>query len=283
MLSFLCILCIFRTIKLPAVQSAANKCGGRGGGYGGRNGRGSNARGCGNGHAKGVTPKQEEETIEHEDKEPLGEVPETIEDDIQKEKEKEANDKPKRGQTAKGGKPFKSVTPSTRKLEEMKNCSVSLERKKNKISTKKEDDTKIEVEDSCKENVTGVVKDGDVNKTESEVENKRAEIEIDKTVTEDITSKTDVDINNVQGEEVVSTDNQIYNVKGDEEIVKDNHMEMVSVYVNESQITGDLEFTKETESEKKERLGIISNSLEISNLEDKVDKELIRMGKVKDS
>ena len=217
MLSFLCILCIFRTIKLPAVQRATNKCGGRGGGHGGRNGRGSNARGCGNGHAKGGTPKQEEETIE--DEEPLGEVPETIEDDIPKEKEKEANDKPKRGQTAKRGKPFKMVQPSTRKLEEMKNCSVSLERKKNEISTKKEDDMKIEVEDSGKENVTGVVKDGDVNKTESEVENKETEIEIDKTVTEDITSKTDLDINNVQGEEVVSTDNQIHDVKGDEEMV----------------------------------------------------------------
>ena len=95
MLSFLCILCILRTIKLPAIQHAANKCGGRGGGHGGRNGRGSNARGCGNGHAKGVTPKLEEETIEDEDKEPLGQAPETIEDDIQKEKEKEkeANDK----------------------------------------------------------------------------------------------------------------------------------------------------------------------------------------------
>ena len=254
MLSFLCILCIFKTIKLPAVQCAANKCGGRGGGCGGRNGRGSNARGRGNGHAKGVTSKQEEETIKDEDEEPLGGVPETIEDDIpkEKEKEKEANDKPKRGQTAKRGKPFKMVTPSTRKLEEMKNCSVSLERKRNEISTKKEDDTKIEVEDSGKENVTGVVKDGDVNKTESEVENKETEIEIDKTVTEDITNKMDLDINNVQGEEVVSTDNQIHNVKGDEEMVEGHHIEMLSVYVNESQIIGDLEFTKETESEKKE-------------------------------
>ena len=160
--------------------------------------------------------------------------------------------KPKRGQTAKRGKPFKSVTPSAHKLEEMKNCSVSLERKKNEISTKKEDDTKIEVEDSGKENVTRVVKDGDVNKTESEVENEKTEIEIDKTVTEDITSKTDLDINNVQGEEVVSTDNQIHNVKGDEEMVEGHQMETVSVYVNESQITGDLEFTEKTESEKKE-------------------------------
>ena len=175
MLSFLCILCIFRTIKLPAVQCAANKCGGRGGGHGGRNGRGSNARGCGNGHAKGGTPKQEEETIENEDEEPLGDVPETIEDDIlkEKEKEKEANNEPKRGQTAKRGKPFKTVKPSTRKLEKMKNCSVSLERKKNEISTKKKDDTKIEVADSGKENVTGVVKDGDVSKTESEVEKRK--------------------------------------------------------------------------------------------------------------
>ena len=136
MLSFLCILCIFRSIKLPAVQCAANKHGGRRGGCGGRNGRGSNARGHGNGRAKGGTPKQEEETIEDEDKEPLGDIPETIEDDIlkRKKKDKEANDKPKRGQTAKRGKPFKMVKPSTHKLEEMKNCSVSLERK-NKEAT----------------------------------------------------------------------------------------------------------------------------------------------------
>ena len=118
---------------------------------------------------------------------------------------------------------------------------------------------------------------------ESEVEKKETEIEVDKTVTEDITSKTDLDINNVQGEEVVSTDNQIHDVKGDEEMVEGHHMETLSVYVNESQIREDLEFAKETESEKKERLGIISNSLEISNLEDQVDKELIRMVKVKDS
>ena len=59
---------------MPAVQCAANNHGGRGGGHNGRNGRGNNAGGRGNGCAKGVTPKQEEETIKDKDKDPLGEV-----------------------------------------------------------------------------------------------------------------------------------------------------------------------------------------------------------------
>ena len=62
-------------------------------------------------------------------------------------------------------------------------------------------------------------------------------------------------------------------------------METLAAYVNDEEIAGDVAYMGETETdtEKRERLGIIGDSLEITNLEDEIDKELIKKIKVSDT
>ena len=56
----------------------------------------------------------------------------------------------------------------------------------------------------------------------------------------------------------------------------------LATYVNDEQITGDMIY-QETEEEKKERMAVIGNSLEITKLENAIDAELTRKLKVKDT
>ena len=65
--------------------------------------------------------------------------------------------------------------------------------------------------------------------------------------------------------------------------VKGHHVETMLAYVNDDQITGNLDYTEEAENEKHVRLGIISDSLEISKLKDEVDVEMMKKVKVEDS
>ena len=109
------------------------------------------------------------------------------------------------------------------------------------------------------------------------------------------TSSEHANINDVGGEEIVTTDNVIHEVTAQDEDdkkvkeepkiadMKGHHVETMSVYVNDDQITGYLEYTQEMENEKQVRLGIIGNSLEISKIEDEIDAELIKNVKVEDS
>ena len=75
-------------------------------------------------------------------------------------------------------------------------------------------------------------------------------------------------------------DNEIH----DERIETQEGFEVhtLAAYVNDDQITGDMIY-QETEEEKKERMAVIGNSLEITKLENAIDAELTRKLKVKDT
>ena len=111
----------------------------------------------------------------------------------------------------------------------------------------------------------------------------------------EITSSEHANINDVGGKEIVTTDNVIHDLTAQDEDdkkvkeepkiadMKGHHVDTMSVYINDDQIIGNLEYTEETENEKQVRLGIIGNSLEISKIEDEIDAELIKKVKVQDS
>ena len=95
-----------------------------------------------------------------------------------------------------------------------------------------------------------------------------------------------MNIENVQGEVVVSTDNDIHDEKvSTEPPVQGLHMETLAAYVNDDEIENSVDTVTETETEmeKNERLGIIGNSLEISKLETEIDQELVKKIKVSDT
>ena len=123
--------CTFRTIKLPLVERAVSKHGGRGGGRGGsRNGNGrGRARSVGN---KRDLPKKDEE-------EPLSKDPEIIVDEEDKKGEEEnvKKEEPKvrRGQTARRGKAFNK---NIHKIEDLKKCSVNIKREDLEFPRKEE-------------------------------------------------------------------------------------------------------------------------------------------------
>ena len=257
-----------------AVQKAASICGGCRGGCGaGRNGNGHKRRGG----------KQNRE--QPDSSEPLGMDPQIINEEESEEKPKSVEvednmkNKGKRNQTARHGKPFSSKT-STHKIA-TKPCSVDLERKdiekgsasnkkngrngdkgKNKVNVKSEDKS-----DETKKKVATETNVNEKKKSGGLPENKEEE------------GGAGININNVQGEVVVKTDNVIHDAKVHTESRQEGlHMETLAAYINDEEIGANLDFqdVTETDMEKRERLGIIGDSLEISKLENEIDQELIK-------
>ena len=266
------------------MERAVSKCGGRGGGRGwSRNGNGrGQARSVGN---KRDLPKKDEE-------EPLSKDPEIIVDEEDKKGEEEnvKKEEPKvrREQTARHGKAFNK---NIRKMEDLKKCSVNIKREDLEFLRKEEKKKGTDNESGCEVSDRIIGEDG--KKEEEKItEDKNKNMQNDEV---EITSSEHANINNVGGEEIVTADNVIHDltvqdeddkkVKEEPKIanMKGHHVETVSVYVNNDQITGNLEYTEETENEKQVRLAIIGNSLEISKIEDEIHAELIKMVKVEDS
>ena len=259
-----------------AVQKAASIRGGRRGGCGaGRNG---NVR-------KGRGGKQNRE--EHPVSEPLGMDPEIRNDEESEEKPKSAEveqnvkNKGKRNQTARRGKPFSSKS-GTHKIS-TKPCSVDLERKdieKGSASNKK--NGKNGDKGNTKDNLELEDKNEGKKKKVATQTNKKGGGVPENRQEDDIR----MNINNVQGEVVVKTDNVIHDAKAKEDPRQEGlHMETIAAYVNDEEIDQDVAYTRETETdtEKRERLGIIGDSLEISKLENEIDEELIKKIKVSDT
>ena len=273
---------------MPAVQKAASTCGGQ------RGGRGAGKNGAQKATGKGKGGKQNNE-------EPLGEAPVTIDEEEEKESpdvKEDSNNNAKeekkgtRNQTARRGKCFISNT-GTCKIS-TKPCSVDLERqdidkggasKKNTGGNgKKEENSKVDMEsenknDQRKKKVETETNMNEQQKVETETnmnEEKKGDNGLLENKTEDASH---MNIENVQGEVVVSTDNDIHDEKvSTEPPVQGLHMETLAAYVNDDEIENSVETV--TETEKNERLGIIGNSLEISKLETEIDQELVKKIKV---
>ena len=95
----------------------------------------------------------------------------------------------------------------------------------------------------------------------------------------------DINIDNVQGEVVVNTDNIIHDQKVEGENEDGFHIKTMAGYVNDDKLYDGVGYSGETETEyeKNQRLGVISNSLEIKKLENEIDEKIIRKIKVDDT
>ena len=220
---------------MPAVQKAASIRGGRRGGRGaGRNG---NVR-------KGRGGKQNRE--ERPVSEPLGMDPEIRNDEESEEKpksaevEKDVKNKGKRNQTARRGKPFSSKS-GTRKIS-TKPCSVDLAHKdieKGSASNKK--NGKNGDKGNTKDNVELEDKNEGKKKKVATQTNKKGGGVPENRQEDDIR----MNINNVQGEVVVKTDNVIHDAKAKEDSRQEGlHMETIAAYVNDEEIDQDVAYTR---------------------------------------
>ena len=92
-------------------------------------------------------------------------------------------------------------------------------------------------------------------------------------------------IDDVQKEVVVFTDNEIHDEINDEKVEnsKGFQVKTLTAYVNDEQISADTIYPEETEEEREQRMAIIGSSLEIKNLENQIDEELVRKLRVKDT
>ena len=185
-----------------------------------------------------------------------------------------------RNQTARRGKRFISNT-GTHKIS-TKPCSVDLEchdidkcgvsKKNTGGNSKKEENSKVDVESENKNYQRNEKVETETNMNEQ----KKADNGLLENTTEEAPH---MNIENVQGEVVVSTDNDIHDEKvSTEPPVQGLYMETLAAYVNDDKIEKSVDTVTETETEmeKNERLGIIGNSLEISKLETEIDQELVK-------
>ena len=173
----------------------------------------------------------------------------------------------------------------------MKKCSVNIKREDLEFP-RKEEKKKVTDNESGHEVSDRIIGEDGKKEEEKITKDKNENMQNDEVA---ITSIEHANINNVGGEEIVTTDNVIHDltiqdeddkkVKEEPKIadMKGHHVETMSVYVNDDQIAGNLEYTEEMENEKEVRLGIIGNSLEISKIKDEIDAELIKKVKVEDS
>ena len=161
-------------------------------------------------------------------------------------------------------------------MDDLKKCSVNIKREDLEFPRKEDKKKGTDNESSHEVSDRIIVEDG--KKEEDKITKDKNENMQNNEV--EITSSEHANINDVGGKKIVTTDNVIHDVtvpdEDDKKLkekpkiadMKGHHVETMSVYVNDDQITGNLEYTEEMENEKQVRLGIISNSLEISKIED---------------
>ena len=202
-----------------------------------------------------------------------------------------------RNQTARHGKRFLSNT-GTRKIS-TKPCSVDLEHqdidkcgvsKKNTGGNgKKEENSKVDVESENKNDQGNEKVETETNmneqkkvKTETNMnEQKKADNGLLENKTEEAPH---MNIENVQGEVVVSTDNDIHDEKvSTEPPVQGLHMETLVAYVNDDEIENSIGTVTETEMETEKKMkdwALLVISWKISKLETEIDQELVKKIKV---
>ena len=176
-------------------------------------------------------------------------------------------------------------------MEDVKKCSVNIKRED--LEFPRKEDKKKGTDNASGHEVSDSIIVEDGKKEEEKITEEKNEKMQNNEV--EITSSEHANINDEGGEEIVTTDNVIHDItvqdEDDKKVkeepkianMKGHHIETMSVYVNDDQITGNLEYTQETENEKQVRLGIIGNSSEISKIEEEIDAELIKKVKVEDS
>ena len=92
-------------------------------------------------------------------------------------------------------------------------------------------------------------------------------------------------IDDVQKEVIVFTDNELHDEINDEKVenLKGFEVKTLTAYVNDEQISAHTIYPEETEEEREQRMAIIGSSLEIKNLENQIDAELVLKLRVQDT